>query len=141
MLPKSNSELKLSFIVFNRSSVTQKAQLQSNLKKPSTNEEIIARLESELAATKLHLQAEKNGRIATRSQLHSANLRIDQLHAENIELQRQLQQAQAQLNTEGPLSSPLKKLIDALPAEVQTTLNNITHLYSNGRRASLISDD
>ena len=50
------------------SSIAQKKQRQAArqeaLHKPPTNEEIIARLESELAATKLHLQAETYGRIA-----------------------------------------------------------------------------
>ena len=77
--------------MFNRSSVTQKAQLQSNLKKPPTNEEIIARLESELTATKLHLQAETYGRIAACIELEIANSRIDQLQANNCELRSQLQ--------------------------------------------------
>ena len=65
----------------------------------STNEEIIARLESELAATKLHLQAETYGRIAACNELEIADSRIDQLHADNCELRSQLQQTQAQVNT------------------------------------------
>ncbi len=43
-------ELKLIFIMFHRSSVTQKEQLQSNFKKPPTKEQIITRLEGELNA-------------------------------------------------------------------------------------------
>ena len=62
-----------------------------------TNEETITRLEGELAATKLHLEAEINGRRAACNQLQSANSRIDQLNTENCELRSQLQQTQAQL--------------------------------------------
>ena len=58
-----------------------------------SNEEIIFRLKSELAATKLHLQAEAYGRIAACNELEIANSRIDQLRADNCELRSQLQQS------------------------------------------------
>ena len=102
--------------MFYRSSENQKQQRQSAFRKPPTNEEIIARLESELAATKLHLQAETYGRIAACNELEIANSRIDQLHADNCVLRSQLQQTQAQLNTFNtgdPLPGPLKKLINS----------------------------
>ena len=103
--------------MFIRLSGKEKQQRQSALYKPPTNEEIIARLESELTATKLHLQAETYGRIAACIELEIANSRIDQLHADNCELRSQLQQTQAQLNTFNtgdPLPGPLKKLINDL---------------------------
>ena len=121
----------------------RQAARQEALNKPPSNEETIARLESELSATKLHLEAETNGRIAACNQLQIANLRIEQLHADNCKLHSQLQQTQAQLNTfaaRGPLPGPLKKLINALPSDVQTALNSIPQLYGNGKRTSLISD-
>ena len=49
--------------------------------KTLTNEQVIVTLENQLAAandelfaTKLHLEAERNGRIAAHNQLHTANL-------------------------------------------------------------------
>ena len=84
--------------MFNKNSNVQKKQLLSNLRPPPpTSEELIIRLEGELAATKLHLEAEINGRRAACNQLQSANSRIDQLNTENCELRSQLQQTQAQL--------------------------------------------
>ena len=85
-------------------------QAQNSRRAGPTNEEISARLESELAATKLHLQAETYGRIAACNELEIANSRI-------CELRSQLQQTQAQLNTFNtgdPLPGPLKKLINYL---------------------------
>ena len=113
----------------NRLSLKEKQQRQIAFHKPPTNEEIITRLEGELAATKLHLEAEINGRRAACNQLHSANSRIDQLHTENTELRSQLQQTQAQLEAargpRGPPPGPLKTLINAMPTLVQTEHNYI----------------
>ena len=69
----------------------QFTQAKSSRHHGSTNEELIARLKDELAATKLHLQAETYGRIAANNELEIANSRIDQLHADNCELRSQLQ--------------------------------------------------